>query len=45
MEMVSQIEAFGSLEVAEVNPILDIRNETAELAADVVASSMGKRIL
>ena len=45
MEMVSQIEAFASLEVAEVNPILDIRNETAELAADVVASSMGKRIL
>jgi len=45
MEMVSQIEAFASLEVAEVNPILDVRNETAELAADVVASSLGKRIL
>lgn len=44
-EMVSQIEAYASLEVAEVNPILDDRNKTAEFAADVVASSMGKRIL
>lgn len=45
MEMISKIETFGSLDVAEVNPILDIRNKTAEFAADVVASSMGKRIL
>lgn len=45
MEMVSQIQAYASLEVAEVNPILDERNKTAEFAADVVASSMGKRIL
>lgn len=44
-EMVSKIEAYSSLEVAEVNPILDDRNKTAEFAADVVASSMGKRIL
>jgi arginase len=45
MEMVSRIEAYASLEVAEVNPILDDRNKTAEFVADVVASSMGKRIL
>lgn len=45
MEMISQIDAYASLEVAEVNPILDDRNRTAEFAADVVASSMGKRIL
>ncbi|MCO6465263.1 MAG: arginase [Bradyrhizobiaceae bacterium] len=44
-EMVSQIDAYASLEIAEVNPILDDRNKTAEFAADVVASSMGKRIL
>ena len=45
MEMVSELEAFASLEVAEVNPILDDRNKTAQFAADVIASSMGKRIL
>lgn len=45
MEMISEVDAFASLEVAEVNPILDERNKTAEFAADVVASSMGKRIL
>ena len=45
MELVSELEAFASFEVAEVNPILDNRNATAQFAADVVASSMGKRIL
>ncbi|MBI2793395.1 MAG: arginase [Ignavibacteria bacterium] len=45
MEMISRIDAYASLDVAEVNPILDVRNKTAEFAADVVASSMGKRIL
>ncbi|NQW28905.1 MAG: arginase [Ignavibacteria bacterium] len=45
MEMISQIEAYSSLEIAEVNPILDDRNQTALFASDVVASSMGKRIL
>lgn len=45
MEMISQIDAYASLEVAEVNPILDDRNKTAEFAAEIIASSMGKRIL
>ncbi len=45
MEMISQVDAYASLEVAEVNPILDQRNNTAEFASDVVTSSMGKRIL
>lgn len=45
MEMVSQIDTFASMDVAEVNPILDIHNQTAEFVAEVVASSMGKRIL
>ncbi|HHL70944.1 MAG TPA: arginase, partial [Bacteroidetes bacterium] len=34
-----------SLEVVEVNPVLDIRNETAEIAVDLVLSALGKRIL
>lgn len=45
MEMIAQLDVVGSFEVAEVNPILDDRNRTAEFAADVVASVMGKRIL
>ncbi|MCX6139980.1 MAG: arginase [Candidatus Kapabacteria bacterium] len=45
MEMISQVEAYASLEVAEVNPILDDRNKTAEFAADIIMSSLGKRIL
>ena len=34
-----------SMEVVEVNPILDQHNETAELATELAASALGKRIL
>jgi arginase len=34
-----------SLEVVEVNPILDSHNETAELAVELAASALGKRVL
>ncbi|GAB3686058.1 arginase [Salinarchaeum chitinilyticum] len=34
-----------SLEVVEVNPVLDSHNETAELACELVASALGERIL
>ncbi|MEY7848047.1 arginase [Natrarchaeobius sp. A-rgal3] len=34
-----------SMDVVEVNPILDERNETATLAAELTASAFGKRIL
>jgi len=34
-----------SLELVEVNPILDEHNETAELAIELAASALGKRIL
>ncbi|WP_372480670.1 arginase [Halomicrobium sp. HM KBTZ05] len=34
-----------SMEVVEVNPILDTHNQTAELACELAASAMGKRIL
>lgn len=45
MEMISQLDTYASLEVAEVNPILDDKNRTAEFAAEIIASSLGKRIL
>ncbi|HEY6836049.1 MAG TPA: arginase [Gaiellaceae bacterium] len=45
MELVAESELAGSLEVVEVNPILDRENETAELAVELVASALGARIL
>jgi arginase len=38
-------ELLGSVELVEVNPILDRHNETAELAVELVASAFGKAIL
>ncbi|PSP95654.1 arginase [Halobacteriales archaeon QS_4_62_28] len=34
-----------SMDVVEVNPILDTHNQTAELACELTASALGKRIL
>ena len=44
MEAVAASGGLRSLEV-EVNPIRDIRNQTAEVAVELVASTLGKRIL
>jgi arginase len=47
MELVSRTagSALASLEIVEVNPILDDHNRTAELAVELAASALGKRIL
>jgi arginase len=45
MEMISESGLAGSLEVVEVNPILDRENQTATLAVELVASALGARIL
>jgi arginase len=45
LELVAESGLVGSLEVVEVNPILDRENETAKLAVDLVASALGARIL
>lgn len=45
METIAECGCMASLEVAEVNPILDDKNVSAEFAAELVASSMGMRIL
>jgi len=45
MELVSESGLAHSLEVVEVNPILDRENETAKLAVELVASALGARIL
>jgi arginase len=45
MELLSESGLVGSLEVVEVNPILDRVNETGQLAVELVASALGARIL
>jgi len=45
MELVAEAGVAGSLEVVEVNPILDRENTTALTAVELVASALGKRIL
>jgi len=45
MESIAECGCMHSLDIAEVNPILDRKNQSAEFAADLVASIMGKRIL
>jgi len=45
MEMVSGAGMLRSLEVVEVNPILDLKNTTAEMAVELIESALGKRIL
>lgn len=46
MEVVGNADAdLRSLELVEVNPILDQHNQTAELAVELIASALGKTIL
>jgi arginase len=45
MEMVCDSQKMLSLEVTEVNPVLDHVNLTAKTAADMILSAFGKKIL
>jgi arginase len=45
LELVSESSLMDSLELVEVNPILDRENETAALAVELTASALGARIL
>lgn len=45
MEMIADTGALGSLDLVEINPSLDVRNQTAELAVDLVESLFGKSTL
>lgn len=44
-EKAARAGLMTSMDVVELNPVLDHRNDTAVLAADLVASAMGKTIL
>ena len=43
LELVAESGLAGSLEVVEVNPILDRENTTATTAVELVASALGAR--
>jgi arginase len=45
MEMAGDSGQMLSLDVVEVNPVLDVANRTADLAVQLVASALGKRII
>jgi len=45
MEMICDSGKMVSLEVVEVNPVIDEVNRTADLAVELVMSGLGKRIL
>jgi arginase len=45
MELLNEAGIVTSLDIVEVNPILDIRNGTAALAVELVESLMGRRII
>ncbi len=45
MEMICDSARMVSLEVVEVNPVIDEANRTALLAVELVMSALGKRIL
>jgi arginase len=45
MEMLCDSGKMLSLEVVEVNPVIDVANRTADLAVELIMSGLGKRIL
>jgi len=45
MEMIADTGRMASLDIVELNPALDVRNKTAELAVDLVESLFGKSTL
>lgn len=45
MEMVADSDKLCSLEITELNPVLDMGNVSGQVAVDLIASAFGKRIL
>jgi arginase len=45
MEMIADSEAMASLEIVEINPVIDLHNKTALLGVEMVLSGLGKKIL
>ncbi len=45
MEMIADTGRLGSLDVMELNPALDVRNRTADVAVELIGSLFGKSTL
>ena len=45
VEIIAETGNLGSIDVVEVNPILDLSNRTAELATELLLSALGKAII
>ena len=45
MEMIADSEAMASLEIVEINPVIDLQNKTALLGVEMLLSALGKKIL
>ena len=45
MEMVADSQSLISIELVEVNPVLDVQNATGLLGVELISSALGKRIL
>lgn len=45
MEMLADTGKLVGMDVVEVNPVLDEKNRTAQIAAELILSALGKRIL
>lgn len=45
MEMISDTKRFRSLDIVEINPLIDHQNQTAKSAVDLAGSLFGQRII
>jgi arginase len=45
MELLADTRKLHSIDIMEINPILDIQNRTAQMAVNLVSSLFGKKIL
>ncbi len=45
LEIIADCSCVGSIDVVEINPILDQRNHTAKIAVELLASLLGQSIL
>jgi arginase len=45
LEMIADSEAMVSMEIVEINPVIDEHNRTATLGVELALSALGKKIL
>jgi arginase len=45
MEMLAESDKVFSMDIVEINPVLDHQNQTASLAVELAGSLFGRKIL